>query len=104
MMSKPSPQEIEVSGPGGLKAHFRGSTTALIFTLIATTIGYGAWRGDVKAEERNQALMQKIKEQEVALRDLSQTQTIMIYVLSLPMAEREKLNLMQPKGLREMQR
>lgn len=104
-MTTQRPREsLQIVGPGGWRANFRGSTGALIFTLLAMVMGVIAYKSDARAEERYSAMILQLQAQEKALKELAEMQAVMIYVLSLPMEEREKLNLLKPRALTEMQK
>lgn len=104
-MTTQRPREsLQITGPGGWRANFRGSTGALIFTLLACIMGVIAYKSDAKADTRYESMMLRMQAQEKALRELAEMQAVMVYVLSLPMEEREKLNLMKPRALTDMQK
>ncbi len=86
---------ISVSGPGGLKAAASGkySVPVLVICLLIF-LGTTHHQQSVQASEQVTAQHQKIEEKF----------NEMIYVLSLPQPDREKLNLSMPSSLRDKTR
>lgn len=100
-----SPQ-AEVEAPGGWKLKLNGaSTPAILVSALFCCAMMWLWRtGDVKADERNQAIIAAQKKVEDALTSYDRTNRILIYVISLSPSDREKLQLLRPPGLTELQR
>lgn len=92
------PQYIEFKvGPFMMK--FGGRE---LFNVIVTLIAVGmiAWLVHDHDEKTNKTLEQSIK----SIDDNTESLNVLIYVNSLPIEERTKLNLQKPKKLREMER
>lgn len=114
MADNVSGDSVTVEGPGGLKAAATGSQTilALLALLLGLWIWYvGAYVHDAKADERSKVqvvateqLANAIKEQTKAIKAQDRTQRTMVWVLTLPQAKRERLNLAEPEQIRELQR
>lgn len=95
-------EKVEVSGPGGWKAAFSGTSGLCIAVLIcvAMLIWYLFGQNAMKVDRLIEA-QAKTREE---VRENTETQQVMIYVLTLPQPERERLNLMRPRKLSELQR
>lgn len=99
-------EALEVKGPGGLGLTFKGGQ---VFPLILSMAICGGLYLMVKQHDDNTksssievaATMKELKE---AVKTSEETQRAMIYVMSLPQTERERLNLLKPKSLSDMQR
>ena len=81
--------DIEIDGPFGIKARFFGKeiTSVLLLALCAFGIAYLIWQHDRNSGDRMLSLEQHMEE--------------MVYVMSRPEKEREKLNLAMPDSLRK---
>ena len=99
-------EQFEVKGPGGMGFAFKGREMfpVILLVLLGAFCGFMTWQADSKSEARDAATHKAISEFKEATMKADETQQAMIYVLSLPQAEREKLNLMKPRGLTAMQR
>lgn len=102
----PENERIEIQGPAGVKMSFRGQQTlaVLLVILFASIMAFGLWLHDKRDEANNLAIIAALKAVAAVESKSDATQRAMIYVLSLPQAERDKLNLMKPKELLEMER
>lgn len=100
-------ESVEITGPAGISAKFINlgdkSMTVLLLLLLAAIMGYIAYRGEAKADERAAVAVSGQKEVKDALARYEETQRALIYIMTLPQAQRESLNLAKPKALREMQ-
>jgi hypothetical protein len=109
------PQETVTveAGPQGVKGSVTGSQVLPV--LLAGLIGAWAWylfyNHEARADDKTKAqviatekLAAAIDKQSKAIEQQERTQRAMIYVLALPQKEREKLNLVRPEILYEMQR
>lgn len=105
-MEEQKQEELEITGPGGLRAAFKGSNTfaVLLLLLLAAFFWWVAQNGEAKAEERNKQVQAALIKVETAMTQNEETTRAMIYVLSLKPEDREKLNLSKPRLLQEMQR
>jgi hypothetical protein len=92
---------IEVGGPGGWRANFKGTNGICVAVLLG--IGALTWFLFGRSDARVEALIQAQAETKKEVRENTETQQVMIYVLTLPQPERERLNLMKPRKLSEMQ-
>lgn len=95
-------ERVEVSGPGGWRAAFSGTSGLCIAVLccVAFLIWFLFGQNALKID----ALIEAQAKTREEVRENTETQQVMIYVLTLPQPEREKLNLMRPRKLAEMQR
>lgn len=111
------PRESDEIGFKGYGVDFlaRGkSTHSLTVLLVVVATGaalYFGWlhdkNGEVRAGEiasNVRTLQKSVDGQSADIRAQSQDIRAMIYVMTLSQAEREKLNLLKPKSLGEMQR
>lgn len=98
--------ELDVKGPGGIRLSFKGSQVFPVLVMIITlmSIGYFLYLHDTKEESHNAVTTAAITKMAQSIDKADATQRAMIYVLALPQNEREKLNLMKPKELQDMQR
>jgi len=107
-------QEVEMSAPGfSLSFKGKNQTVLLLILLIlcAFTLSYGLWQHEEAGKARVVTLQKEnvahtqalvgIREEVVKQGDAIEA---VIYVLSLPQEERNKLRLREPTKLREMQR
>lgn len=112
-----TPEEINVSGPGGVGFSFKGAQMfpVILVVLFGAFSAFLFYQGDLRSAERDkvtevaiasvrEANVKAISEVTEATNRTDRTLKTMIYVLSLPQSERERLNLLRPEGLREMQR
>jgi hypothetical protein len=96
---------------------FRGQQMFSVFLLVvlSATFGYLTYQSDAKAnfradqtdekaDSRAMATVITLEKLEAAINRVEGTQRANIYVLSLSQEERQKLNLLKPKELSEMQR
>lgn len=106
-------EELEVKGPGGVGLSFRGSQMfpVILVLLLAAFFGYFSWQVDARSEARDTRTSETIAQTTAAIKEFrdtavkaQETQEAMIYILSLPQSERERLNLMKPRGLAALQR
>jgi hypothetical protein len=106
-------EELNIEGPGGLKAGAKGSQTLtfLLTCLLGAWVWYLFYNHEARADEKSKAeivatekLVQAVEKQSKAIEQQERTQRAVIYVLALPQKEREKLNLVRPEILYEMQR
>ena len=99
-------EELEVSGPGGIKAAFKGQQmfAVILVFIVSFVFGYLFFQHDSRADERNRTQVEATKTLTQAVESQAEAQQVMIYVLSLPPEERAKLRLAEPKALREMRR
>lgn len=114
-MSEPQTEsDVDLHAPGfGLK--FKGQSQALLavllIILVGVPLGMYSHQHESKAAERQEAVKKASTDNAEAVRDLTKTvkaqgesiDTI-IYVLTLPQSERDKLRLREPDKLREMKR
>lgn len=99
-------QELEVNAPGGWGAKFKGDQMfyLVVTMLLGAFIGYMIYQNNAKATESITGVINAQAQLKASIDAQIATQKAMIYVLSLPQTEREKLNLLRPKELAEMQR
>lgn len=91
---------LEVNGPGGVGIKFHGSSSQNFMLLLAIFVcacifGVASWQ-DARATVRSDEVKKSLTAYE-------ESQRALIYVISLPQPEREKLNLAKPELLRRMQ-
>jgi mannitol-1-phosphate/altronate dehydrogenase len=105
-------EEFSVEGPGGLKAAAKGAQTlpVLLTFAIAAWIWYVSTNVEARADEKTKAqlvatekLAAAVEKQTKALEQQEKTGRAIIYVLTMPQKDREKLNLIRPDVLFEMQ-
>lgn len=99
-------EELNLKGPGGLGFSFKGAQMfpVILVLLLGAVFAYLFFQADVKADGRNGYITKAIDAMTASNVKAEATQRAMLYVLSLPQADREKLNLMKPRELQEMQR
>lgn len=99
---KESRDEVEIHTPWGWRGFFRGNQVicALVLCLVAALVIYLDDRSVRKLDSMISAQASIIRE----MKENTEAQNVIIYLLSLSQAEREKLNLLRPKKLAEMQR
>lgn len=99
-------QEISIKGPGGMGFSFKGSQLfpAILVLLLGVGFGYMLYVHDSKGADRYHENIAALKQMSEAVSKSESTQRAMIYVLTLSQPDREKLNLMKPRELQEMQR
>jgi hypothetical protein len=87
-----SDEGIEAKTPGGFSLKARGKETPLWVLIIALVgaLGFGGWTHAGKTSEEHAEIKRGFDE--------------VSYLLSLPQAEREKLNLNMPESLRSKTR
>lgn len=104
--------ELKLEGPGGVKAAFRGSQPLhfLLAILLGAWVWYLFYNHEAAAHEKTKAqleatekLAKAVEAQTKAIEVNNRTQKGVIYVLTMPQKEREKLNLVRPEVLYEMQ-
>ena len=107
-------QELEAHGPGfGLS--FKGKSQILLFVLLMSIIGAVLAAGIYEHEENSKSRSdmnradtrentQAIKELSATVKKQGESIEAIIYVISLPQSERDKLRLREPEKLREMKR
>lgn len=105
-MKKLDEATVEVRAPFGWAAKFTGaqSMCAIVLILLGIIVAGGIWwhNGEAKAaSDKVVAVQQEVKEEMKTNREALEA---VIYVLSLPQSERDKLNLARPRKLVEMQR
>lgn len=88
----PSTEGLEVQSPSGWKAKAKGRDTPLWLLIVALigAIAMGGWKAVEKTSEEHGEIKRGFDE--------------VSYLLSLPQAEREKLNLRMPESLRHKRR
>lgn len=105
-------EELNIEGPGGLKAGFKGAQTLhfLVAILLGAWVWYVNFNQDSRASERDVVRATAMKEmadaiakQTKAIEQVERSQRAQIYVLTLSQKERERLNLVRPEVLYEMQ-
>ena len=94
--------DVSLSGPGGWKANFNGAQGLCVAVLLG--VGVLIWYLFGKNEMKVDALIDAQAQVKNEVKENTETQQVMIYVISLPQAERERLNLSKPRKLAEMQR
>lgn len=101
-----SDEELGIKVPGGIGLWFKGSQMfpVILLLLLAAFVVLLVWQSDSRSAQRDAETKAAISRLADVAVKADETQQAMIYVLSLPQAEREKLNLMKPKGLTAMQR
>ena len=108
-----SDEQIDMKGPGGFGFSFRGNQMfpVILVLLLAAIFFYLFFQSDSKADDRDKKADERAKETITAIQEFrdaatkaDSTQKAMIYVLSLSQEERQRLNLMKPKELSDMQR
>lgn len=101
-----SDESLEVKGPAGFGLSFRGQQLfpVILVLLLGTIFGYLFFQSDTKADVRGKETVVVIQELKAAVDKFDSTQRAVIYVLSLSQEERQRLNLMKPKELSDMQR
>ena len=99
-------EKLEVKGPGGMGFSFSGQQMfpLILILLLGSIFGYLFFNSDLKADERSKHTVTAIHEMTKSNERAESTQRAMIFVLSLSQEERQKLNLMKPRELSEMQR
>lgn len=99
-------QELNIKGPGGIGLSFKGSQLfpAILVLILALSFGYMVWVHDGKGDVRYKENIVALNKVAAIIERSESTQRAMIYVLTLNQADREKLNLMKPRELQEMQR
>lgn len=99
-------EQIDIQAPGGFKLGFKGEhlmPVVLLFLLGGASV-YAVYAHDQKGDARAAEAAKALAEVKEAVRSSEETQKAMIYVMTLPDHERNKLNLMKPKSLSDMQR
>jgi hypothetical protein len=98
-------EEVEIKG-WGVGAKFTGPqmTCVLVLILMGAFIGVLIYQHNAKADEGMASVARAQEAVRAELQQNREAQEAMIYVISLPQAEREKLNLSRPRKLTEMQR
>lgn len=107
--------EVDLKGPGGMGASFRGSNQLLMVVLLIVVIAaalafymqqheVSAASREVEAIKRDSQTQQVIKSLTDAVKSQEKNQEAMIYVLTLTEKQRGDLRLNRPDRLREMQR
>lgn len=99
-MADETAEGLEVTGPAGIGVKFHGSSSQNFMLLLAIFVcvcifGVAVWQ-DARAGARSEEVKK-------AMTAYEESQRSLIYVISLPQAEREKLNLSKPELLRRMQ-
>lgn len=107
---------VDLKGPGGIGAAFSGSNTTVLLVLLFLVVIGAASAGmiyifnqhDDNNNKHNAEMLAAIKVMTAAVEKNDKTQRetteAMIWVLSKPQAEREKLDLSKPRFVAEMQR
>lgn len=104
--------EASVTAPGGWGASLRGKNSAFLQLVsvltIAGTLFYLIDKHETNSETRSQQNVAALKALTVAVEKTERTQRetteAVIWVLTKPQAERERLELSRPKLITEMQR
>lgn len=104
--------EVDLKGPGGIGAAIKSSSTivlaVMLFLVVAGAFGFGIARHEEMSQQRANETTAAIKAMSEATAKLAATQRetseAMIWVLSKPQAEREKLDLSKPRFVSDMQR
>lgn len=88
----PSTEGLEVQSPSGWKAKAKGRDTPLWLLIVALVgaIAVGGWKAVEKTSTEHTEIKRGFDE--------------VSYLLSIPQAEREKLNLREPDSLRRKRR
>lgn len=99
-MAESLAEGLEVTGPAGIGVKFHGSSGQNFMLLLAIFVcvcifGVAVWQ-DARATARSDEVKKSLTAYE-------ESQRALIYVISLPQPEREKLNLAKPELLRRMQ-
>jgi hypothetical protein len=101
------------AGPGGVKGSVTGSQ--VLPALLAMLLGAWVWYlviyvQDAKSAEREKFRVVAIEEQTKAVKELAkaverqeETLKALVYIQTMPQKEKERLNLVRPKVLYEMQ-
>lgn len=93
--------QLDIKGPGGLSLGLKGTSTQILSALliaVAFSAGvYFLYQHDQKTDSGNAKVI-------AAVQELTESQRAMIYVSTLKQEDREKLNLLKPKSLGDMQR
>ena len=106
MVTDDNGDQIKIDGPAGIGLTFKGQQMfpAILVILMSMVFGYLFYTQNTKEEERYKVQVVALQAVESAMIKADQTQQTMIYVLSLSQADREKLNLLKPRQLTDMQR
>lgn len=93
-------------GPGGVEGTFKGSQTihVLLTLLLGAWIAFLFYIHDGRAAEWQKADLAEKAKLVAIVEKQEKTMRTMIYVLTLPQTQREKLRLAEPEQLRELQR
>jgi hypothetical protein len=99
-------EELSVKGPGGIGLSFKGPHLfpVILMLVLAGIFGVLFYQAETKADVRQWTIVSTMNKLSELTEKAEATQRSMIYVLTLSQAEREKLALLKPKELREMQR
>lgn len=98
-------EELAVTTPVGSFKFSGGQMFPVILLLILSVVTWGLfYQSTVKADERSVVTVKAIERLEKSTDKFEATQRALIYVSTLSQAEKEKLNLLKPKELTEMQR
>jgi hypothetical protein len=76
----------------------------ILTLLFAIAVAYLILQHDQKGDQRAKAQLIATEKLASAVERQEETQRVLIFVMSLPPTEREKLNLTKPRLLYEMQR
>lgn len=105
-MSEDSQDQIKVEGPAGIGLTFKGQQLfpAILVILFSLVFAYLFFTHDAKDDARAAATIAALKGVQDATVKADATQRAMIYVLSLSQEDRQKLNILKPKEITDMQR
>lgn len=103
---------LSVAAPGGWAAAFSGKNTTILivilFVIIAGVIINFAIQHETSSQQRSNESIAAMKLMTAAIEKTERTQREttegMIWILSKPQAEREKLDLSKPRFVADMQR
>lgn len=102
-------ESIKLSaGAAGVSAELKNPTQRGVYVLLCAVIVGGIsaafYISSARAAAWHAEAMASQAKVEAALQKYEETQQAVIYILSLPQAQRESLNISKPKVIRDMQR
>ncbi len=101
-------ESIDIKGPGGMGLALKGSSqqvlTVILVVVMACGLAYGLWQHDQGMKSDKDETVKAWTEVKKVMHEVKETQTAMIYVLTLDEKERKRLNLSKPKALRDLER
>ena len=101
-------ESVSIKGPGGIGIDLKGTSqqvlTVILVVVLACGLAYGLWQHDQGMKADKEETVAAWKDVKKAMHEVKDTQTAMIYVLTLNEKDRAKLNLGKPKALRGLER